>query len=369
MSTPRRITLTIPTLTSGGAERVLTTMSTFWAEQGRAVTVVTLAPESEPPFYEMHPLVERVGLDTMGAALTPVHAVVNNAGRLRALRNAIRKSRPDVVISFLDTMNVLTLLATRGTGLPVIVTEHTDPNLAKRHLVWSRLRTMLYPRAARVVVLSESSKSFFPPRLGDRISIIPNPIVVTAALAAPERDGRKRVAALGRFGPEKGFDTLISAFATVASEFPEWDLVIWGDGPLRTNLERLIVDLGMTGRIRLPGRTSTPHDELRSADLYALSSRREGFPMALAEAMACGLPAVAFDLPSGPRDIIRDGLDGLLVPGGDQAALSSGMASLMRDDERRAAYAHRAPDVLERFGVERVMEIWDDLFVKVLAVR
>jgi GalNAc-alpha-(1->4)-GalNAc-alpha-(1->3)-diNAcBac-PP-undecaprenol alpha-1,4-N-acetyl-D-galactosaminyltransferase len=305
----------------------------------------------------------------MGAARTPIHAVLNNVRRLRSLRYAIAGSRPDVAISFLDTMNVLTLLATRGAGVPVVVTEHTDPNLAKRHPVWSRLRTALYPRAARVVVLSESSKSFFPPRLRDRISIVPNPIVVSATQAVPVRDGRKRVAALGRFGPEKGFDTLISAYAAIAPDFPDWDLVIWGDGPLRADLERHIAELGMTGRVSLPGRTSTPHDALRSADLYALSSRREGFPMALAEGMACGLPAVAFNLPSGPRDIIRDGVDGVLVPNGDQDALSSAMADLMRDDKTRAAFAHRAPEVLERFGVERVMAIWDDLLAEAIPNR
>jgi GalNAc-alpha-(1->4)-GalNAc-alpha-(1->3)-diNAcBac-PP-undecaprenol alpha-1,4-N-acetyl-D-galactosaminyltransferase len=369
MTTPRRITCTIPTLTSGGAERVLSTMVNHWAGQGRAVSVVTLAPQSEPPFYTMDEAVTRVGLGAMGAARTPLHAMASNVDRLRRLRRAIVSSRPDVVISFLDTMNVLTLLATRGTGIPVVVTEHTDPHLAEHHPVWARLRSLLYPRAARVVVLSESSKSFFPPRLRDRIQIVPNPIVVTAAQALPARTGRRRVAALGRFGPEKGFDTLISAFAAIAPDFADWDLVIWGDGPLRSELERHIANLDMTGRVLLPGRTSAPHDALRTADLYVLSSRREGFPMALAEAMACGLPAVAFDLPSGPRDIIREGIDGVLVPNGDQGALSAAMATLMRDERTRAAYAQRAPEVLDRFGVERIMRLWDDLFAEAIPSR
>ncbi len=359
--TTQRITMTIPSLTSGGAERVLSTMANYWSQKGVHVTVLTLTEPDDVPFYKLDQRIQLIGLGLTRPAKTPLHAITNNARRLTSLRAAIRQSSPDVVISFMDQMNVLTLLSTRGTGIPVIVTEHTDPGLAHRHPVWNRLRNMLYPRAAKVIVLSESSKQFFSPRIQDRTLIIPNPIMVEAADGSIHASDRHQIVALGRFGPEKGFDTLIAAFAELAPEFPDWDLVIWGDGQLRGALEAQRNELGLQDRVRLPGRTSNPHAELRKADLYALSSRREGFPMALAEAMACGLPAVAFDLPSGPRDIIRDGIDGVIVPNGDQAALGSALANLMRDPDQRAAMALRAPEVLDRFGVESVMGIWDDL--------
>lgn len=365
MTTGRRITMTIPTLTSGGAERVLSTMANYWAGRGDDVSVITLAPSSDEPFYHLDHRVNRIGLGVMATARTPVHALANNAGRLRRLRLSIIGSQPDVVISFLDHMNVLTLLATRMTGLPVVVSEHTDPNLARSSAVWDRLRSVLYPRAAWVIVLSESSKQFFSPTIQDRIRIIPNPIVVAAGESASASRPRRIVAAMGRFGPEKGFDTLLSAFALVAGKFPEWDLIIWGDGDLRADLERQRDKLALTDRVHLPGRTSEPHAALRTADLFVLSSRREGFPMALAEAMACGLPAVAFDLPSGPKDIIRDGVDGVLVPNGDMGALAAAMGDLMGDHETRQQMAGRAPEVLDRFGAERVMAIWDGLISEI----
>lgn len=367
MTIGRRITMTIPTLTAGGAERVLTTMANYWAERGERVTVITLSSSADAPFYSLDARVKRIGLGVMAPARSRAHALANNAGRLRRLRQAITASRPDIIISFLDHMNVLTLLATRRTGFPVVVTEHTDPNLARRSAVWDRLRTTLYPRAARVVVLSESSKQFFSPTLQDRIRIIPNPIVVAAGEGTPARGARLMVAAMGRFGPEKGFDTLLSAFVQVAPQFPDWDLTIWGDGDLRADLESQRDQLGLADRVHLPGRTSEPHAALRTADLFVLSSRREGFPMALAEAMACGLPAVAFDLPSGPRDIIRDGVDGVLVPNGDLPALAEAMRCLMHDPETRSRMAARAPEVLDRFGVDRIMAIWDDLIGEVVA--
>jgi GalNAc-alpha-(1->4)-GalNAc-alpha-(1->3)-diNAcBac-PP-undecaprenol alpha-1,4-N-acetyl-D-galactosaminyltransferase len=356
-----RIIFVIPTLTSGGAERVLTTMANYWVTHGRHVTVLTMAAQKEEPFYPLAPDVRRVGLGAVGAARTPIHAVLNNLGRLNRLRREIRESRPDAVISFLDHMNVLSLIATRATGLAVIVCEHTDPGLAHRHPVWHRLRSLLYPRAARVVVLSESSKRFFGPVIQKRTQIIPNPVLVEPAADPVPKSKRPHIVSMGRFGPEKGFDRLLDAFGLIADQFPEWDLVIWGDGQLRPELTAQIARLKLTSRVRLPGRTTTPHAELRTAELYALTSHREGFPMALAEAMGCGLPAVAFDLPSGPRDIIRDGIDGYLVPNGDIAAFAAALASVMDSPERRRAMAACAPDVLERYGVDHVMSIWNAL--------
>jgi glycosyltransferase involved in cell wall biosynthesis len=367
--TADRITLVIPTLTSGGAERVLTTMANHWARQGRSVTVLTLAAQEETPFYPLAPGVHRVGLGTIRPARTPIHAAINNAGRLSRLRSAIRASRPGVVISFLDQTNVLTLLATRGLRMPVVVSEHTDPGLAQRHPIWDRLRSLLYPRADRVVVLTKSSKAFFAPKIRAKTRIVPNPIQVDCPSAPIHKSSRPQIVAMGRFGPEKGFDRLIDAFSRIAADFPDWDLVIWGDGALRPELTAQRDRLGLTDRILLPGRTTEPHAELRKTSIYALTSHREGFPMALAEAMACGLPAVAFDLPSGPRDIIRAGIDGELVPNGDIPAFAEALASLMRDCARRQQMAERAPDVLDRFGVERVMAIWDDLLGELTKTR
>jgi glycosyltransferase involved in cell wall biosynthesis len=364
-----RITLVIPTLTSGGAERVLTTMADHWAGQGRAVTVLTLAAQNDSPFYPLAPGVQRVGLGQIRPASTPIHGAINNVVRLSRLRRAIRNSKPDVVISFLDQTNVLTLLATRVLNLPVVVSEHTDPGLAQRHRVWDRLRALLYPRADRIVVLSESSKAFFPPGIRAKTRIIPNPVQVDCPAAPVQKSARPQVVAMGRFGPEKGFDRLIDAFSRIAADFPDWDLVIWGDGDLRPELTARRDRLGLTDRILLPGRTTSPHIELRKASIYALTSHREGFPMALAEAMACGVPAVAFDLPSGPRDIIRDGTDGELVPNGDIPAFAEALASLMGDCTRRQRMADRAPDVLDRFGVEPVMAIWDNVLGELTTTR
>jgi len=227
------------------------------------------------------------------------------------------------------------------------------------------LRLWLYRRAAVVATLSETAKAYFPPAIQRRARVVPNPVVVDPAAddlggTGDEPDGPVLVAA-GRLSEEKGFDALIRAFAIVAPRHPTWSLTIWGEGALRPDLERLRDELGLRDRVLLPGRTPHLHRRLADADLFVLSSRYEGFPMALCEAMAVGLPVVAFDCPSGPREIVRPGVDGILVPAGDVAALAAALDRLMAAPAERRRLARRAPEVLDRFGLDRVVEIWDDV--------
>ena len=170
---------------------------------------------------------------------------------------------------------------------------------------------------------------------------------------------------MGRLVPQKGFDRLIPAFATVSSSRPGWRLTIWGEGPDRPALELLRDSVGIAHRVALPGMTDDPGTALASATLFVLSSRWEGFPTVLGEAMALGVPVVSVDCPSGPADIVRDGIDGILVAPDDAAALADGLARLMDDGAVRANLASRAPEVLERFGLAHVLALWEDVFREV----
>jgi glycosyltransferase involved in cell wall biosynthesis len=363
-----RLTMLIHSMSSGGAERVLATTANAWAARGWQITLLTFDDGSEPPFYPLDKRINHRPLAIERASASTLEAVTANLRRAWIIRRAIVESKPDAVLSFLDVVNVRVLLSTIGISQPVIVKEETDPGQKQLGKAWKALRRALYPLASRVVVLSEDALAYFPPSIQRNAQIIANPLEVGAPGAATPHDGNTAIA-MGRFVPEKGFDMLLDAFARIERRHPDWRLVIWGDGPLRSELEAQRDRLGLRDRVALPGRTTDPFTELRAADLFVMSSRREGFPMALGEAMACGLPAVSFDCRSGPRQLIRPGVDGVLVENANVPALADAMSELMTNGDERRRLAERAPDVLERFGTERVLATWEKLILDVRAER
>ena len=359
------ITLVTTTFGAGGAERVLSIMANYWAEQGKRITLITLSTQSTD-WYKLHPRVKRVGLDVLSFSTHIGQALKDNIGRIIRLRRALREAHPDVVISFLDTTNVLTILASWGLCIPVIVSERNDPYQNNIGWAWNGLRCMLYRHADAVVVQSHVIREWALSLPGIKATyVIPNPLSQTSS----EFDQASRchasphaIVAMGRLVRQKGFDILIEAFGRCAGKHSDWSLVILGEGPERASLQTLTTNLGIKDRVHLVGQIQEPATILRGADLFVLSSRYEGFPNALLEAMACRLPVVSLDCSGGgPREIIRDGVDGVLVRPDDLAALGDTMDRLMADSDERRRLGARACEIIERFSVEKIMKMWDEL--------
>jgi glycosyltransferase involved in cell wall biosynthesis len=347
-------------------------MANYWVARGQEVALITLASK-ETDFYPLHPEVKRIGLGLMAPSAHPWDTLRNTLHRLKRLRQELRSSRPDVVISFLDVMNMLTVLAAFGLGVPVIISERTNPR--KSRIGWFRgmLRRLLYPRADAVIVLTEGIRRWAEQFVRRKaVYVIPNPVALPAhkfdRATYPLCTGRT-IMAMGRLGPEKGFDLLIRAFGQCAAKYTDCSLVIAGEGREREQLMALVRKLGIAGRVSLPGLVKDPTELFLRADLFVLSSRYEGFPNALLEAMACGLPVISFDCSPGPREIIRDGVDGVLVPPEDVQALATAMGRLVSDEAERKRLASRAVEVAERFGVEKVMGMWEAFLEQVLRRR
>ena len=363
-----KLTLVIYSLAEGGAERVMSLMANYWSRKGVEVSLVTL-DSVDSDVYPLDQQVYRVPLGVGKHSDNPVEALVNNLRHVEKLRATLRTLHPDVVISFMEATNVLTILATRCLGVKVVVMEHTNPESHQVGWFWNTLRRMTYRFADRVGVLTERSRPWAE-GLTDPASVfvLPNAINLASTMVGGEVDLRaflglsnqaRMVVSMGRLAPEKGFDLLIQAFAKVASSHPDFHLVILGEGPDRLALEQVREKHGLIMRVHMPGRVSNPMAYLRQCDLFVLSSRYEGFPLALCEAMACGLPVISFDCPTGPGEIIRNEVDGILVPAGDLRGLTACMHGLMSDDVARKALGDRGPEILERFSEDRIMGEWN----------
>jgi len=349
----------ISSLECGGAERVSATLCNRFAQRGWDVTLATFDDGSVPPFFPLSPQVRHVTLGLQRKSTGVVYSVVNNVRRLRRLRAFLADERPDRIVSFIDGTNVLALLASRWTRIPVVVSERIDPRHHPIPAPWRILRRITYGWASKVVVQTRAAASYFPKSWQSRIAIVPNPVERPAPAAPAEVE--RRIVAMGRLEPQKGFDLLIRAFSRIAPEHPGWSLTILGEGPDRASLEAQAAASGAASRITLPGREANVAGVLQRSGLFVLSSRYEGFPNALCEAMACGLPVVSFDCPSGPAEIIRDGVDGLLVPAEDVDALAATMSRLIADPARMRALGRRAIEISDRFSMERIEAMWGSI--------
>lgn len=354
-----RVTFVIGSLSSGGAERVLVLLAEALSKRGFQISIVTLnGPESD--FYAVPVGVLRHALGIS----TPAQTLF---GFLK-FRRALFSMRPDVIISFIDRMNVLTLLAVLGSDIPVVVSERIDPKMHSIGWFWTKLRWWTYPRAQRIVVQTGRAMDYFLPKFQSTVCVIPNPVISPQGDLSLTDDlpAKPFLIAMGRFTQQKRFDLLMHAFATICPEYPEWRLVIVGDGPLRPEWEGLRNQLGLSNRVLFPGRVKNPCGWLKQADLFVLSSSYEGFPNVLCEAMASGLAVISTDCPSGPREIIRENIDGVLVPNQDMKALSHALALLISDREARRRLGSRAVEIIDRFGLEKVAGMWETMLVQIL---
>jgi GalNAc-alpha-(1->4)-GalNAc-alpha-(1->3)-diNAcBac-PP-undecaprenol alpha-1,4-N-acetyl-D-galactosaminyltransferase len=366
-----RIAVLLSSMGRGGAERVAATLCNAWARQGREPWLVPTFLGARDVAYPLHDAVRLQFLGDLpevaaGSGIAPLR-------KLRALRRWLSEVRPDVVVSFLPNVNVLAATATRGLGLPLIVCERADPAAGvDLELGLHAARLVAYPFASRVCVQTFQAARRLRRRLlaCGEFAVIPNPLpdTLTAFPARSHRPARGgTVIGIGRLSPEKGFDSLLRAFHHGFADAPEWRLEIWGDGPLRSNLESQVSALGLGGRARICGAASDPWPVMAAAQIFALTSAYEGFPNAMLEAMALGLPTVSFDCNSGPRDLTDSGRVGVLVPPGDELAMARELRALADDSVRRDLLGHAgASFVRSAFSESAVLKRWDALFSEII---
>ena len=366
---PVRIALVIHSMTRGGAERATANMANWWVRRGHPVALISL-DSGAGEFYELDASVERIALDVAGDSPSRPAAMVSNARRIRALRRCLRRFAPDVAIGMMNTSALLVLAASLGMRCTTIGAERTWPARGEEDRFWATARRHGYAWLDAVVTQTEAASQWLREHTGAKCPVtIPNALRWPIPAPSPTLDPagvvdsrRNLLLAVGRPEHVKGFDLLLAAFAIIAPGQQSWDLAILGEGSQRKALIDQAARLGLSDRVHLPGECGNVGDWYTRADLFVLSSRAEGFPNVLVEAMASGCAVVATRCNAGPADIIRDGVDGRLVPPDDIDALAAALDDLMGDAQARARLARFSLEVRERFSEATIMARWEALF-------
>ena len=358
----------INSLSSGGAERVTVTLANYFVDKGYEVGLVTMHTE-ERDFYPLDSRVVRFPLG-LGGSNWGYRKLYATYRRWKVLRHVLRNEQPDVVVAMMTTSIILAIVASLKLNIRVFGSERNFPGDKPISLPWALLRRITYRFAHGHIAQTYETANWLRNNTGaDNLDVIPNPVAWPIAKFNPEikpnnilKPGRKVILAVGSKPDQKGFDLLVLAFSGLASDWPEWDLVILGVDPESeaicgggASVKRVVNEYNISDRVFLPGRAGNVSDWYDRADIFVLSSRYEGFPNVLLEAMASGNASVAVDCNTGPRDIIQDGVNGLLVP---LDSLQAGMVRLIADDTLRIKLGEKATYVKKDFSEKRVAELW-----------
>ncbi|MGP4002596.1 glycosyltransferase family 4 protein [Streptomyces sp. 8N706] len=372
----------------GGTVRTVVNQANGLAAVGHDVEIVSVRRHRKTPAFTLDPRIRLLPLvDTSEAApawrrsvealmqrspsrLVPLEEVRHDRfNRLtdRRLTRYLRSLDGGVLVT---TRPALNLLAARLAPADVVRVGQEHLQYARHKPALARQIDHWYRNLDAVTVLTEGDERAYRAALAGsdvRVERIPNPL--TEGSPMPSGLDRKLVVGAGRLVKAKGFDLLIKAFGRIVDDHPDWQLRIFGSGPELTRLRRLIHRRHLYNNVLLMGRTTRLDEELAKASVFALSSRHEGFGMVLAEAMSHGVPVVSFDCPQGPREIITDGEDGLLVPDGDVAALAGALERLIEDERLRKTIGAQAAESAQRYAMDSVRPQWERLFTEVLGTK
>ncbi len=352
-----KVLFVIATLDSGGAERVVTHLANYLSGTHQ-VAIATFW--NEEPFYPLSAEVEYIRLDIMKNTRGLVEKARYFAKRVHALQKLMQKHDPDVVVSFLSETNIIATVAAKLAKKPIVISERIAHGfLQLRYLRVAR--QLVYPLADALVTQTEGDKQNY--SYLSNVHVIPNPLPV---LNCPDIPKERIILGVGRLEEQKGFADLVEAF--VQADLSNWRLVIAGEGSQRERLERLIARLG-ADNIELIGRQRDIWSWYARASVFAMTSRYEGFPNALLEAMACGCGCVSYDCPYGPAELLGEGR-GILLDADDKMGLASALRHLADDPQLCTDLGQKAQRYVQAtYRIENIAKMWEAVMEEVVKSR
>lgn len=348
-----RITFVTDTLQAGGAERVISILANKMRERGYEVEIICL--RMHKVFYEFNPSIK----------LTFAEDFVDGGiiKKIFWLRKYVKQQKPSVVIAFMIAVYATTLLSLLGSKIPVIVSERIDPRKTKK---WKNvLRYVVMPLIQHMVVQTEDIKSYFPAFIQKRTSIIYNPVTEKVFDKTSFVEKKKRLINIGRLYEQKNQKMLIDAFCKVKEHFSEYELAIFGEGPLEKELQDYIRAKGLTGTVKLMGKSTNIIEELKASEIFCLSSYYEGMSNAMIEAICLGLPVVITDI-SGAKDVITDGENGYITNVNDATGFANAISKILSNEELRKHMERNNLSKANLFKTDTIVNSWIELINKMV---
>lgn len=338
------------TLEAGGAERVISILSSCFTHEFERVEVMMW--RDAPIFYSLEPSV----------ILTSIPKLSGSKSKLRQIywfRKYVISKAPDCVLSFLAPFNMLTIVSLFGSGVFTLVAERNDPRHDTPNLIWRLLRNFIYVFSDGVSVQSQMIYDYFPEIIRTKSQIIYNPLFMHSEMIgrALQTMKSKKIVAIGRLVPAKNLAMLIDAFAQFHELYSDYKLFIYGEGILRANLERKIMDMGLSESIILPGVKQDIYELICDAEIFVLSSNYEGMPNVLLEAMSLGLPCISTKV-SGAIDLIQNYENGILIDVGSTLDLAVALKELVSDKLLLNKIATNAVAISRILDKDVISSIW-----------
>lgn len=353
MSKIKRLMFVAPKITGGGAERVVSVLCNSLVDLGYHVDLVLYERKANE-----YPISKKVNIHLLPKNEKKEIKIIYLGKKLLLLRKIIKDNKPDILIPFLPYQVEHTYLASRGLHVPMVVTVRNNPMFDTANEKQRKRRDWIANHVEGVFLQTETQRAYFSENVKKKCFVVTNPISETIIKSDYIfKDQMKRLISVGRLEEQKNFAMLIEAFYEIKKKHTEITLDIYGEGSLKNQLQQQIESLGLEDSVKLCGRTNDIVTTLTEHDLFIMPSNYEGMPNSLMEAMGIGLPCIATDCPTGPKELLGENVRGLLIEIGNKNSLVNAIHySLVNAEEMESKALLAKSYIREKFSPNKISE-------------